>query len=169
MNCTLGRSPFVPNHPVFPLPENTGQIDLGFPPLSHPHLSRRVPLRNDELPKSQAHLTDFGEVLRKKHAAIAALVGGGPVRRAARVDRYFSCELKSLRVACEIRQLRPSYGTPGAHRQRDTGKAYTPERRPPAAAPDLTGSILRRLRTPWTRHYGIRRAKLGSKKLGSKK
>jgi hypothetical protein len=54
---------------------------LGFPPPSHPHLNQRVPPCNGELPKSQAHLTDFGEVLRKKHAAIDALVGGGAGRQ----------------------------------------------------------------------------------------
>jgi len=77
VNCTLEGPLSVPNHPVFPLPENTGQIDLGFPPPSYAYLNQRVPPRNEELPKSQPLLTDFGEVLRKKHAAIAALLGRG--------------------------------------------------------------------------------------------
>jgi hypothetical protein len=44
---------------------------LGFPPPSHHHINQRVPRCNEELPKSQSDRTDFGEVLRKKHADAA--------------------------------------------------------------------------------------------------
>ena len=64
------KGPFVPKiRLVFPLPENTRRIDLGFPPLSHAHLNQRVPTGNEELPDPQPHPDDFGSVLRKKHAA----------------------------------------------------------------------------------------------------
>jgi hypothetical protein len=45
---------------------------LGFPPPSHHHINQQVPWRNEELPKSQSGLSDFKEVLRKKHANGAA-------------------------------------------------------------------------------------------------
>jgi len=53
-------------------PENTGRVDLGFPPPSHHHINQQVPRRNEELAKSQSDLSDFKEVLRKKHANGAA-------------------------------------------------------------------------------------------------
>jgi hypothetical protein len=65
---TLEGPLFVPNHPAFPLPENTGWVDLGFPPPSHGHINRRVPSRNQEQPESQAGNTVFNDVLRKQHA-----------------------------------------------------------------------------------------------------
>jgi hypothetical protein len=45
---------------------------LGFPPPSHHHINQQTPRRNEELPKSQSGLSDFKEVLRKKHANGAA-------------------------------------------------------------------------------------------------
>ena len=79
MHTPLEGPLLVPNHPAFPLPGNTNMADLGFPPPSHRHINRRVPRRNDELPKSQPGLTDFLEVLRKKHAFDAASVSVGMI------------------------------------------------------------------------------------------
>ena len=69
MTRTPRRSPLVPKTTrSFHFPKTPDEFDLGFPPPSHAHLNRRVPPGNEELPESQAALTDFGRVLRKKHA-----------------------------------------------------------------------------------------------------
>ena len=69
-NCTPLKAPLVPKtRLVFPLPENTRRIDLGFPPPSYAHLNQRVPTCNEEEPRPQLYPDDFSNVLRKKHAA----------------------------------------------------------------------------------------------------
>ncbi len=78
-----------PNHPVFPLPENTGLVDLGLPPPSHLHINGGVPPRNEELAESQGALTDFREVLRKKHAAIAAFLSDRVIPPSRKIVLFF--------------------------------------------------------------------------------
>jgi hypothetical protein len=62
------------NRPVLPLPENTGRVDLGFPPPSHVHIIRGGSTRNEELPIPQPLANDFRKVLRKKHATAYVLI-----------------------------------------------------------------------------------------------
>ena len=46
---------------------------MGFPLRRTNHLSQQVPTSNEELPRPQAETNDFRQVLRKKHAAAAAI------------------------------------------------------------------------------------------------
>ena len=69
------KVPLVPKTArSFHFPKTPDEFDLGFPPPSHAYLNQQVPPRNEELTFSQAGLTDFGEVLRKKHAAVGLSV-----------------------------------------------------------------------------------------------
>jgi hypothetical protein len=101
-----------PNRLVFPLPENTRQIDLGFPPPSPAHISQPVNRRNDELPKSQAPPSDFRQVLRKKHAADAALLCDAPVRLGVGLGCNFRRKINGFHVPFRRRPRDPiAYGS----------------------------------------------------------
>ncbi len=91
MHSPPRRSPFGPQ-PFGLSTSRKGRMARlgGAPRPSHRHINRLVPRRNQELPKSQPGLTDFGKVLRKKHANNDAwLVRSASNRGRLRVNSQF--------------------------------------------------------------------------------
>jgi hypothetical protein len=70
-NVTPLMAPLRPQNSSGPStpPKTPDESTWGFPFPSHTHLNRRVPTRNEELPRPQRYSRDFRNVLRKEHAA----------------------------------------------------------------------------------------------------